>query len=342
MKILTIGSWRGGPIRGTGWKFKESRDSYINACKRIGKKIVTSGYTISVCSDGKLTTDRCMVEGIIELVENNKFAPIRTPVIDVYGTENTDDIYGTYMRKHPHLFRLHPQTEPNWSSTHLSATDDSDLILVIGGRNSTYTSGLASLIAKKKVIPVGSFGGAGEKLLNTIEGMPDYENKEEMRKLRGPWTDFTFQSLANLIDIYATTKVLIIHGRSNDWQDLKILLTSSLPSIEPVVMREEFGNGKTLPEKFEYLAAKVNKAIALATPDDVGNFVEEKTPGNFRARQNVWLEVGWLWGALGRKNIMILSSGNVEVPSDLYGLELYLYKKSPTELREKINRFLQR
>jgi predicted nucleotide-binding protein len=108
-----------------------------------------------------------------------------------------------------------------------------------------------------------------------------------------------------------------------------------------VVMKDEFGAGRTLPEKFEKLADAADKAIAVATPDDLGGLADSN-PKAFqrRARQNVWLEFGWFWGRLGRENAMMLSRGQIELPSDLTGLEYYAYHSDPVEQAEKIRCFL--
>jgi predicted nucleotide-binding protein len=108
-------------------------------------------------------------------------------------------------------------------------------------------------------------------------------------------------------------------------------------------MGEQSGDGRTLPEKFEELAAKVDSAIAIATPDDVGGLQEENSSTyKQRARQNVWLEVGWFWGRLGRKRIMILVKGNIEFPSDLRSIEYFPYTASPEEAGDKIREFVSR
>jgi predicted nucleotide-binding protein len=106
-------------------------------------------------------------------------------------------------------------------------------------------------------------------------------------------------------------------------------------------MEQVFGEGKTLPEKFEYIASQVDACIAVATPDDVGglNYDTNMKP---RARQNVWLETGWFWGVLGRNRVMILCNGEIEMPSDLQGIEVYYYDSRPSEKLEQIRLFIDR
>ena len=102
----------------------------------------------------------------------------------------------------------------------------------------------------------------------------------------------------------------IVHGSSNDWQDLEDCLVNHMKLPKPVVMQVIFGESKTLSEKFEDLASKAHGSIILATPDDIGGKIASSTgeviEKNYRARQNVWLEIGWFWGRLGRDHLMIL------------------------------------
>ena len=65
-------------------------------------------------------------------------------------------------------------------------------------------------------------------------------------------------------------------------------------------MAAESSRGLSLPAKFESLAQRVDAAIVLVTPDDVGGLRDRSDSAlRVRARQNVWVEFGWFWGALG-------------------------------------------
>jgi predicted nucleotide-binding protein len=133
----------------------------------------------------------------------------------------------------------------------------------------------------------------------------------------------------------------LIHGRGTDWLRVKDWLREKAKITEIVVMGQEFGEGKTLPEKFEWLASNVDKAIAVATPDDVGALAGTASHAfQQRARQNVWLEFGWFWGRLGRQNVLVLRRGEIEFPSDLAGLEVYPFQEDPTERSDKLRAFL--
>lgn len=127
---------------------------------------------------------------------------------------------------------------------------------------------------------------------------------------------------------------------------------------EPLIMDLSGRGALSVPEVFEKFASRVSATIAIVTADDVGGFArrdgrgeEEKSVGSRstdqtddpkdsrgtsepdmdqtlpatelrlgpRARENVWVEVGWFWGRLGRRRIFLWLKDDVPLPSDLQG-----------------------
>lgn len=87
-----------------------------------------------------------------------------------------------------------------------------------------------------------------------------------------------------------------------------------------LVLREQPNRGRTIIEKFEDYG-DVGFAVVLLTPDDRGGpasavFDEQQ----FRARQNVILELGYLLGRLGRSRVCALYREGAEIPSDYSGV----------------------
>src|SRR5690606_28052235 len=127
------------------------------------------------------------------------------------------------------------------------------------------------------------------------------------------------------------------HGRSRDWEQLREILKNDFKLPAPIVMVQVFGASHTIAEKWEQLARQVHAAIAVATPDDIatatltgtGELLPEKEYSyKHRARESVWVEVGWFWGRLSRQRILILTRGDVIPPSDLSGIETFTYQTS--------------
>lgn len=134
--------------------------------------------------------------------------------------------------------------------------------------------------------------------------------------------------------------ILIIHGHDTASRlELENFLFRKFPQVAPLSMIFETAGAATLPEKFEELAAKVSGAVALLTPDDIATTI--RTGDSVaRARQNVVVEIGWIWGHLGRDRVLLLMREAVEIPSDLSGVEVHKYKDSPTEQSEAVRDFI--
>ena len=110
------------------------------------------------------------------------------------------------------------------------------------------------------------------------------------------------------------------------------------------MMIDEVSPGETLPEKYERLAGDADAAVALATADDLAALAADPHPLTVvpRARQNVWLEIGWFWGRLSRYKVLVLTRGHVEIPSDFLGIEIYDYASSPLERANQLEQFIQK
>jgi len=96
----------------------------------------------------------------------------------------------------------------------------------------------------------------------------------------------------------STPLAFIVHGHdSPSLYELKNYIQNSLKWREPVVLREQPSSGKTLVEKFEEYAYKIDCVFVLLTPDDsvvATKISEEKR----RSRQNVIFEAGFfLWNS---------------------------------------------
>ena len=116
----------------------------------------------------------------------------------------------------------------------------------------------------------------------------------------------------------STRRVFIVHGHDVGAKEAVARFVSKL-KLEPVVLHEQPNQGRTIIEKFEAHSG-VDYALVLLTPDDLGYPANDPSQIRPRARQNVVLELGFFLGALGRKRVCVLYTGDIEVPSDYQGV----------------------
>ncbi|WP_322885750.1 nucleotide-binding protein (plasmid) [Sinorhizobium medicae] len=125
------------------------------------------------------------------------------------------------------------------------------------------------------------------------------------------------QSHAKLI-LPTSNKIFIVHGHDEGALNGLARFLEKL-KLEVIILKEQPNQGRTIIEKYETSAAEVGFAVVLLTPDDVGSAVAAEGQ-NQRARQNVIFELGYFAGKLGRGRVCLLRKGNVEIPSDLFGI----------------------
>lgn len=106
--------------------------------------------------------------------------------------------------------------------------------------------------------------------------------------------------------------------------------------VTPIWLDEEPSRGLTLIEKLEVNQQRAAYGIVLLTPDDVGYAKDQESNKQFRARQNVVLELGMLVGLLGRKNVAVLYKGPLELPSDINGLCYISFNADVAETNVKL------
>ncbi len=126
--------------------------------------------------------------------------------------------------------------------------------------------------------------------------------------------------------------VFIVHGHDTSLLDDVEACIKQL-DIRPVVLTRQRGASQSLFQKFMQFGRKARFAIILLSADDLGaarKQFEVEDVGErslqFRARQNVILELGFFYGYLGWEKVFVLYKEpsrvfpNFERPSDLDGV----------------------
>jgi len=341
MPITILGSW---PEAGAGeFAPRGSRDEFERACRDLGRELARKKQQILVGNDSSSSADYHVVTGYLDVAEVED-PPY--PLIHVIRPETGDLLFGDSWRQRGGLFTSHLRTQRSPEGAKIISVYDADAVFAIGGAEGTYRAGLTAIVARKTLVPISSFGGAALHLLDAVGRFPWVKNSNEFGSLYGPWQPYVLEKALRLSGITKPPRLLIIHGRSDDRRLLKEWLEEDvgLSPSDVVIMGEEPGKGRTLPEKWEDLASDVDAAIAIATPDDKGGLATE-APSDYepRARENVWLEVGWFWGRLGRDKVMLLRKGEIEPPTDLKGFEYHSYREAPPgDAQDHVREFIRR
>jgi hypothetical protein len=115
-------------------------------------------------------------------------------------------------------------------------------------------------------------------------------------------------------------QVFIVHGHDELLRTQAARFVEKL-SLEAIILDEQAtGGSKTIIEKIERYSG-VGFAIVLYTADDKGNDKNSANNGqlNFRARQNVILEHGYLMARLGRECVVPWSKVNLSFQATFTG-----------------------
>lgn len=143
--------------------------------------------------------------------------------------------------------------------------------------------------------------------------------KEAQRTLREDLADAAHsQYPVSQIDPAISNRVFVVHGHDDAAKEGLARFLEKI-GLEAIILDEQPNQGRTIIEKFETYAGEVGFAVILMTPDDLGGAKAASAP-NARMRQNVLFELGYFSARLGRGKVCLLRSGDVEIPSDLYGV----------------------
>lgn len=135
----------------------------------------------------------------------------------------------------------------------------------------------------------------------------------------GIFTARKFETKKLTSDLPKTNSVFLVHGHDEGAKHSVARFLEQI-GVTPVILQEQINRGMTVIEKFEDFASRAGFAVVLMTPDDVGYPVGKEQEKKIRPRQNVVLELGYFAAKLGRSKTLVLTKGDVEMPSDVFGL----------------------
>ena len=139
------------------------------------------------------------------------------------------------------------------------------------------------------------------------------------------------------------TKIFIVHGRNLRIRDqIDLFLTKEL-ELQTVVMEAGPHLGRPLPEKFEEISTECGFAVFILSADDELAYRSDGKKVK-RARQNVILETGYFWAALGRRGhvaFLVEKDPEMELPSDIQGIAWIPITADLAETKLKLHKELK-
>lgn len=298
MKVAVVGSYREDQT------LLRNKEDFAEACESVGRKLAEWNHMLII------------------------------PHAEHENTAEAHALHGFKKASPYHYYKCQQRAGDPVLKAHFDAVEMSDAVILIGGQNGTYASGLGALRRRKIIVTIPVFGGSARDLCEIPE--IDHMLVDEIRNLEvgvEGWTKKLTEAVGAVLNTFP--RILIIHGRGDSGNKLKKKIfdesqieTSPLYGIaEPQIMDLSGMGAISVPDVFEDLASEVTAAITIVTADDVGGFA--RTEGREysakelklvpRARENVWVEVGWFWGRLGRQRVFLWLQDEIDLPSDLQG-----------------------
>jgi predicted nucleotide-binding protein len=172
-----------------------------------------------------------------------------------------------------------------------------------------------------------------------VSTLPKFKNTPPLtERLTAQFADFVAASLRRIAEPPSPTdrqqvssSAFVVHGHDLHARDLICRHLVHL-GVEPVVLARARGSSQFLLQKFFEVSNRASFAVVIVSADDIGAPLSQyDSPGvadralQFRARQNVILELGFFYGRLGWENVFVLQKPaprvfpNFESPSDLDG-----------------------
>jgi predicted nucleotide-binding protein len=135
-----------------------------------------------------------------------------------------------------------------------------------------------------------------------------------------------------------STTIFVVYGHDIQARDNLELMLRRM-GLKPIILGNLPAAGDTIIEKLMHHLgdhANVGYACVILTPDDEGHPADQPERSQYRARQNVILELGMVLARLGRRRVAILYKETVEQPSDIAGLIYLPFKERIAEVAPRL------
>ena len=177
MRVTILGSWHNDSGE---WGLRGTHSEFVTACRSIGLRLGRARVPVIVGGSSPNTADYHVVAGVMEASSGTD---ITRPLIEVIRPADDNRSYYDLAAANPPLFSFYPQTQRRWAETHIMAIREADTVLTVGGMSGTYQAGLIAIVARKRLVPVASFGGASARLHQALEMLSHREAIGDLPRL---------------------------------------------------------------------------------------------------------------------------------------------------------------
>jgi hypothetical protein len=337
MRVAIFGGWDESPDRNKEWNVSadEIRQSQIiEACRIIGKRLAQNQHSVIVGSEKKNSADYHVIHSMLEEFEKSNTSFPWIEVIE--GIESSEPLYKSEreIEKNWGLFmpiNCTSMERPIRAAEKIMAVQKADVVITIGGLTNTWTGGIAAIVARKPVVPIGTFGGASRQLLQALNSL-DHALKSSDNVQRFGLLSNDVWNLG-LIDIFFDLGGLsgdrVFFGYCSKARPTADAIKKYLEllGLKVINWATDFTSGKVILDEIHAAVSSCKYGVFLFTPDDlVGEDEKQRVP-----RDNVIFEAGYFMSAQGRERTIIIVQEGAKVLAD-YGGHIYIYLKDPSDI----------
>ena len=336
MRVAIFGGWDESPSRNKEWKVKagtKSQSQIIEACRAIGKRLAKNQHTVIVGSEKKNSADYHVVHSMLEEIEKPSASLSRIEVIE--GIESRRPLYKTEReKKYGSSFSSINRTSlgrPIRSAEKILAVQNADAVITIGGLTDTWTGGIAAIVAKKPVVPIGTFGGASRQLLQALESLrhalKSSDNAQKFSLLdNNVWNPDLIDTVFDLGGLDGDRVFFGYCGKARSTAEAIEKYLESL-GLNVLNWATDFRFGKVILEEIHAGVSSSKYGVFLFTPDDLpGKGEKQGAP-----RDNVIFEAGYFISAHGRERTIIIVQEGAKILAD-YGGHIYISLKDANDI----------
>lgn len=329
MRVAITGSWKKEHQADAAYPLEDG-DRYAEACSELGEALIHRGHTLVVGSASERTADYHVTLGAVRTLRDDR---PQNPIIEVLRSAgDTKRPYSDLRRRFPGVFSARQiATGVNWHITHLFEARRADSMIVIGGGEGSFQAGVAAALMGRLVIPIGSFGGAGRKLVNLFATSgPDWEQAtpkpDLLAMLNEPWSDHLLKVAMLALDERTKIgavgpakdrkRVFVVHGRNISARDAMFTFLRAL-GLHPIEWNEgvlQVGGTPQIADVLDRVFDEAQAVIVLLTGDDEARLrAQFRVKGDHhwertlipQARQNVVFEAGMAFGSHAERTILV-------------------------------------